>query len=229
MFSRKKVLFSLFLLMLIFLSAGIVFADGDFVIDENGVLTNYIGNDDNVVIPDGVRTIGEYAFYNKDIVSVTIPNSVTSIIGWAFCECHNLSDISIPVSVISIASNAFDTTVTIHAKCNSYAAAWAKKYNRTLVYLDQCETPELPPLFEIDENGVLIAYNGDEEHVIIPDNVTTIASWVFLNKNFVSITLPRTLISIEKWAFSYCKNLTTIDIPDSVIIIDGSAFEYWTV
>ncbi len=65
----------------------------------------------NVVIPDTiggglVKIIGHAAFMNKNLSSVTIPPSVTSI---ATNEYHNnnLSSIDIPESITSIGPNAF--------------------------------------------------------------------------------------------------------------------------
>ena len=42
--------------------------DSDFVIDKNGVLTAYTGNNENIVIPDEVKAIGNSVFYTKDKV-----------------------------------------------------------------------------------------------------------------------------------------------------------------
>jgi len=55
-------------------------ADSDFTI-ENGVLTKYIGNREQVIIPSSVTSIGDNAFEeeNSNITSITIPNSVTRI------------------------------------------------------------------------------------------------------------------------------------------------------
>lgn len=55
-------------------------SDSDFEIDEKGVLTDYNGNDSDVVIPDGVTAIGSYAFAGCDtIMSVIIPKSVKKL------------------------------------------------------------------------------------------------------------------------------------------------------
>ena len=52
----------------------------DFIISENGVLKGYNGTSTNVIIPDGVKKIGESAFvHNSVIQSITVPNSVTEI------------------------------------------------------------------------------------------------------------------------------------------------------
>ncbi len=64
----------------------------------------------NSVIPDGVTTIGNGAFfgYNDFTSSLTIPNSVTTIGNWAFYGCSSLTgDLVIPNSVTTIGNWAF--------------------------------------------------------------------------------------------------------------------------
>lgn len=70
---------------------------------ENGCLKEYIGADKEVVIPNGVTSIGEYAFFRcKSLKSVIIPDGVTSIGNYAFSDCKSLRSVVIPDSVISI-------------------------------------------------------------------------------------------------------------------------------
>ncbi len=79
----------------------------DFEI-KNGELKKYKGKDSCVVIPDGVTSIGRYAFHNcQNLTNVTIPDSVTSIGSTAFGYCFNLTSIEIPKSVTSIEKHAF--------------------------------------------------------------------------------------------------------------------------
>ena len=62
----------------------------------------------NLVIPNSVTSIGDYAFYGcSGLSSVTIPNSVTSIGDYAFRGCSGLTSITIPNSVTSIGDYAF--------------------------------------------------------------------------------------------------------------------------
>ena len=70
-------------------------------------------------IPDGVTTIGGYAFeYCRSLTSVTIPDSVTTIGESAFAWCSGLTSVTIGYSVTTIGDYAFQgcdslTSVTI--------------------------------------------------------------------------------------------------------------------
>ncbi len=72
-----------------------------------------------VVIPEGITSIGNYSFYYcQSITNVIIPNSVKSIGDYAFYKCIGLPSITIPDSVTSIGDSAFSdcdglTSITI--------------------------------------------------------------------------------------------------------------------
>ena len=76
----------------------------------------------SVVVPYGVTSIGDYAFYRcSQLVSVVIPNSVTSIGNHAFSGCIQLTGVTIPDSVTYIGDHAFSgcsqlTEVTVPAE-----------------------------------------------------------------------------------------------------------------
>jgi hypothetical protein len=86
-----------------------VFARYDTYLDEDeipsiGIVIEII----SITIPDGVTSIGKSAFYHCDnLTSITIPDSVTLIGEWAFGHCDNLTSITIPDNVTSIGDNAF--------------------------------------------------------------------------------------------------------------------------
>ena len=73
-------------------------------------------NIQTVVIEEGVKTIGSYAFYNcKNITSLTLPNSLLSISNNAFNICMGLTELIIPSAVATIGSFAFSS-------CNKVAS-----------------------------------------------------------------------------------------------------------
>lgn len=81
--------------------------NADFVIND-GVLTKYVGNGGDVVIPDGVTSIGAKAFYEcSEVTSITFPNTVTDIGDYAFYRCTSITNLVIPSSVKRIGDYAF--------------------------------------------------------------------------------------------------------------------------
>ncbi len=72
-------------------------------------MKKYDGNDETLIIPNGVTDIGSGIFENcSSLKSVSIPNGVTNIGYNTFANCSSLESITIPPSVEIIDSNAFD-------------------------------------------------------------------------------------------------------------------------
>ena len=72
----------------------------DFVIYKN-ILSEYLGVDEEVFIPFGIKTIGDCAFdtpYNFNIEKIYIPSSVTKIGENAFAYCENLEKVTLPLT-----------------------------------------------------------------------------------------------------------------------------------
>ncbi|MBQ6942863.1 MAG: leucine-rich repeat domain-containing protein [Ruminococcus sp.] len=57
----------------------------------NGILIDGINCEGDVLIPEGVTSIGGSAFYGCNLTSIVIPDSVTSIGDYSFCDCKNLT------------------------------------------------------------------------------------------------------------------------------------------
>ena len=86
--------------------------DAIFLMAYAGQVTMSDGTDlkhmPTLAIPDGVRSIGDGAFYNcAALTSVTIPASVVIIGGRAFAVCTGLTDVTIPEGVTEIGEAAF--------------------------------------------------------------------------------------------------------------------------
>lgn len=89
------------------------FGDGPELFFDPSIVApwrQYASSITNVVIQEGVSSIGDYAFYECDsLTDINIPDGVTSIGEEAFGDCTNLSSVSIPDSVISIGWFAFSS------------------------------------------------------------------------------------------------------------------------
>ena len=84
----------------------------------------------NLMIPDSIRTIGDYSFGgNYYLTHLTIPKGVTTIGEGAFELCRRLGSVIIPSSVMTIGDHAFHfcsalTTVTIPNPNTSWSGAF---------------------------------------------------------------------------------------------------------
>jgi hypothetical protein len=111
--SIKRNLIHLSLCALLPFSAGALHAQFTFTTnDEQITITGYTGTGGAVTIPSAtngypVVGIGQDAFLNAEVASVTIPDSVTSIGYGAFGMCSSLATVIIPNSVTNIAAYAF--------------------------------------------------------------------------------------------------------------------------
>ena len=177
---------------------------------KNLYLNNSLITD--LIIPDGVTGIGNYAFVGCYLSSVTIPDSVTRIGNYAFKNCDNLLKVNIPENMKSIGIGAFSS-------CNN---------------LDEVYITDIAKWCSIDFGGNPLHYannlylNGSLiTDLIIPDGVTGINDYAFENCNsIINVTIPKSVVNIGKLAFSGCEILTNIDISDGVENIDESAFAY---
>ena len=79
----------------------------DFKIDGES-LVEYMGNEKNVVIPDGIKSIEEAAFLKSKVVSVVIPDGVEYIAGNAFIDSESLVKVTFPDSLTWVDNGAFE-------------------------------------------------------------------------------------------------------------------------
>lgn len=86
---------------------GIDVNNQDFTI-KSGMLTEYKGRGETVVIPDGVTGIGYEAFAEcKTIKDIVIPDSVKVIEAWAFSGCESLTSVNLPNEISGIENFTF--------------------------------------------------------------------------------------------------------------------------
>ena len=83
-------------------------------------------------------------------------------------------------------------------------------------------------IFTIEKKGeevILLAYEGDDENIEIPEGVTSIGDSVFSGyKNLKNLKLPQGIKSIGKKAFLFCSRLTNLELPEAITSIGAAAF-----
>ncbi|MBQ2898766.1 MAG: leucine-rich repeat protein [Oscillospiraceae bacterium] len=198
----------------------------DFVI-ENGVLKKYNGKDKNVVIPEGVREIGENAFSRKHIKTVSMPDSV-EVIGWnAFESCRYLEKVSFSDNLKEILPNAFGNCQALESVSlpNSLKkidiCAFSGCFNIKELILPEHDFEIGESAFSgceslADENGYVIVrdvlYNytkNDSDKIQIAQGVKHINRTLLWNNYTIihSLHIPASVETIQDKTFETCTNL----------------------
>jgi hypothetical protein len=202
-------------------------------------VTGYNGPNGNVTIPVTlaglpVTSIGPYAFYQKAVASVLIPDTVTNIGEHAFDQCFFLNRATIPDGVYSIGDSSFYqcfrmTNLTIGANLTnigSYSFTGCTGLltidvnSNNLAYYSSSGV-----LFDLTQSKLLLFPPGVGGGYTIPNTTKSIGFQAFLQcSGLTNIDIPNGITNIEDEAFDQCGALNSVHIPDSVRAIGNDAF-----
>lgn len=191
----------------------------------------YIGNSaffqcitlSNIVLPDKLLYIGDSAFENCSIYNITIPNSVAYIGHRAFysVSAHNVFVEN--ETPFAIGLYAFAENVNIIIDVDSVATfknsvGWKN-------YLGIYSLDDIDEQGFLMENSCLLSYTGTSEEIIVPKEITSIASGAFMGVNGnISFEENSALVTIDYKTFYLYKG-KEITLPDSITSIDGGSFD----
>ena len=167
---------------------------------ESGVLVSYSGTSDSCIVPEGVKSIGKYAFYgNRTLEEVFLPNSLESIGDGAFANCVSLETVYLSPNIKKIGESAF--------------------YNCTA--LEDVALPE--SLIKLGAEA--FAYCRKLEQVSVPSNIRKLEERTFAGcSSLAEVSLPQGMTELETEAFAFCSALKMAVLPEGVTEIGDRAF-----
>ena len=199
----------------------------EFDITDTNKINDYYDNENNnsndpdcprdVIIPQGVTSLGSEAFKDNSLASVIIPDSVTSIENHVF-KGNSLVSVVIPDSVTSIGIHAFSENVLTSVKISNSVTS----IENSIFSFNNLISVIIPE--GVTSIGGYAFAGNTLISVTLPESLTSIGSAAFKNNSLTSVTIPDSVTSIGALAFKD-NSLTTIIIPDKVTIIEASAFE----
>lgn len=192
-----------------------------------------IGRTSDLLIPNGIKIIGNYAFAGcNELMNISFPNSITKIGDYAFGGCSGLVNISLPDSVTKIGGHAFegcsglvnisfpDSVTEIgesaFENCSELTEITIPHKVRAIGTNPFYGCVRLRKIRVADENPTYDSRN--DCNAIIETNTNTLIA------GCNSTILPNDLERIAEHALASCPELENIIIPDSVVSIDRDSF-----
>ena len=164
----------------------------------------YIDDDGEIEDCDGE------AFYESEITSVVIPNTIEKIGSYAFSGCPELTTVNIPASVTIIESGIF-------SECANLTTITVDTNNPIFDSRNNCNA-----IIETASNTLVQACNGT---IIIPETVKNIKGGAFgYCTALTSMVIPNSVTSIGNFAFNGCSNLTSVTIGSGLTSIGVQIF-----
>lgn len=176
----------------------------------------------SITIPSTVTSVGNYCFSRlTNLQKITIPSSVKEFGAGLFQECTSLEEFTIPTKMTAVPHEIFrDCTslskVTMHSKVTSI------DYNafENCISLKEIKLPS-----GLKSLGGQCFLSSGLESISIPNTVSELYSGVFQNcksLNSVKFTTNSSVKDIPYNTFSGCSNLKTVTVPSNVAKIGES-------
>ncbi len=185
-------------------------------------------NPNKIVIKDGITNIPSGLFQeNESIVEVTLPNSVKSIDDYAFYNCINLKSITISSSVTSIGKSAFDTcnSLTSITIPNSVTSIGKSAFSSCSSLASVTLSNNITSI----EDGLFLNCR-DLTSITIPNGVTSIGASAFASCESISaITIPNSVKSVGIFAFKEWSSSQTINIDNTKDYVSTNWLGSWSM
>ena len=162
-----------------------------------------------VSLPDGMTTIGKYAFLDCEaLASLRVPDTVTRIGEYAFAECKSLRLVQIGSGISEIAEGAFSACEALSGL--TLPEGLQKIGLKAFYRCASLPTVTIPSsVTAIGPSAFGYCYALTRATVLAP--LAAIPSWMFYGcENLVDVSLAAGTVGVGEYAFERCGNLSTI-------------------
>ena len=201
--------------------------------------------DETVVVPEGVESIGDSAFYSMEqITSADLPstlkeignevfafctqlrsvsfagNNLAAIGRGAFMNCSSLGEIIIPNSCSSIGEYCFSECTELHSV--RLPLSLDKIDVGLFEYCENLRRANLPEVTVIESRAFYEC--SSLKTVKMPETVHTIGSYAFYECPITEVTIPSCISYIKEGTFYGCSSLKNVTLPEQLKMICEEAF-----
>lgn len=177
----------------------------------------------DLVIPDDITEIKDYAFYwFNALKSITFHDHVKSIGNYAFNCCESLNTLVLPNSITSIGHSAF---ANCHNLVNVHLSESLEKVpDFMFAYCEKLELVNIPnSVLRIGESAFRECYGL--KNVSFGNNIQSIYSMAFWGcSSLTELTLPHELTTISDYSFQKCSELKKVTFGKNLKSIYNYAF-----
>lgn len=193
-----------------------------FYVSSSDTTMNFLHK---VVLPEGLKTIGDRAFYESFVEDINLPSTMKRVGELAFYRSH-VKELIMPDDMTDFYGGSDD-----YGRCFSYMH-WLKRLvlpkNLTRIpkstfregyYITEAVMPE-----KLQSVGEYAFYNCPRMKATLPEGLKTIERYAFYDCDSLRLPLPETLTSIGEYAFQNNNGFKSLVIPQSVTSIGEYAF-----
>lgn len=169
-------------------------------------------------IPSNVTNIGVEAFANSGINNIAIPNTVSAI-GYGAFKNTKIESIEIPEGIKTIGANTFMGCTQLKSVKTGMLEEIGPNAFDGCIELSTFIFPDSLNMIGYD------AFRDCNKILEVSNGITYAGNWVIsADKNIVNANIKSTAVGILGSAFSHCKELITVVLPESIKYIGDDAF-----